>query len=332
MSPRKTNAAAMRREREQLLNARNAEPTPFPDGFVTWLSEEYRPTADLGVPWPALKPFVQESLFRSAIRGIESLRKTTTHITHFGAWAYMKGLSLQVGPTVRRVNTDEYCRVGMPDSSEKSRSDRRSRLRGIADHIHPEDAPQPGKAYHRPSIKPPYNHKTEMPAIRRAIKTQPTEELVRQLCLCVGLGAGAGIDSPDLKSLTANHVDDRGENGILVSVPGDRARAVWVLREYEWFVRRGLQGVAAGRLLLGQDPDRANVASRVYERAVLLGSVPKIEQSRLRTTWLATLMTRPVPLAVLCQAAGLKSTRTLFDLLPHIELTSDSNATAGSTR
>ena len=39
------------------------------------------------------------------------------------------------------------------------------------------------------------------------------------------------------------------------------------------------------------------------------------------------LLTRPVPLAVILTAAGLRSTRTLFDLLPHLDT---STATAGA--
>ena len=94
----------------------------------------------------------------------------------------------------------------------------------------------------------------------------------------------------------------------------------------EHLVRRGLQGLRDGQPLIGRIKTRRNVAAAVYADAVLLGSLPKLEQSRLRTTWLATLMTRPVPLAVILTAAGLKSTRTLFDLLPHL----DTGAAAGT--
>jgi hypothetical protein len=158
-----------------------------------------------------------------------------------------------------------------------------------------------------------------MQALVRAIQVQPTEEMVRRLCLCVGLGAGAGIDSPDLKLLDTTCAADHGEDGICIQVPGPHAREVWVLRDYEYLVRRGLHGLRAGQPLIGRVKTRRNVAGAIFADAVLLGSLPKLEQSRLRTTWLATLMIRPVPLAVILTAAGLKSTRTLFDLLPHLD-------------
>jgi hypothetical protein len=257
------------------------------------------------------------------VRGLESLRKHTTHLAYFGAWAHGQGLSLT--EAVTRTNVDEYCRRGMPGSTPKSTADRRSRLRAIADDLHPEQAPTPAVAIVRPALKPPYTEE-EMQAIRRVSGVQPTEEVCRQLSVCVGLGAGAGIDSPDLRLLYRRNVTDHGEAGILVVVPGDRAREVWVLREYEHIVRRGLSDLNDDQLLIGRVQDRRNVAGNVFNRATLLGDLPPLEQSRLRTTWIANLMTRPVPLAVILQAAGLKSTRTLFDLLPYLAVSDELTA------
>ena len=42
-----------------------------------------------------------------------------------------------------------------------------------------------------------------------------------------------------------------------------------------------------------------------------------IDTYRLRSTWLVALMCSPLPLACLLAAAGLRSARTLTDLLPH---------------
>jgi hypothetical protein len=187
---------------------------------------------------------------------------------------------------MNRRDVDEYARTGMPGSSDKSRSDRRSRLRVICDHLNPEQAPSQGVVIPREAIKPPYTA-TEVQALLRAIQVQPTEEMVRRLCLCVGRGAGAGIDSPDLKLLETTCITDHGADGICVQVSGTHAREVWVLRSYEHLVRRGLQGLHPGQPLVGRVKSRRNVAGAIHAHAVLLGSLPKLEQSRLRTTWLA---------------------------------------------
>jgi hypothetical protein len=319
MSPRKISAAEAKRQRAQLTAERTATPPPLPAEFTDWLRTSYRPQDKAARQlWPTtLLPLTEQTLLLSQIRGEEALRKHVTHLALYGAWRHRRGLTLDPRAAMNRRDVDEYTRTGMPGSSEKSRSDRRSRLRVLCDHLNPEQAPHAGVVIPREAIKPPY--KTgEMQALIRAIQVQPTEEMVRRLCLCVGTGAGAGIDSPDLKLLDTTCVTDHGEDGIRIQVPGVHAREVWLLRDYEHLVRRGLHGLADGQPLIGRVKTRRNVAAAVYADAVLLGSLPKLEQSRLRTTWLATLMSRPVPLAVILTAAGLKSTRTLFDLLPHL--------------
>jgi hypothetical protein len=319
MSSRKISAAEIKRLRAERAAEHEEPAAPLPESFLSWLRNDYRPLPALRALWPQpLLPFVEQTLALSRVRGEEALHKHVTFLAHYGSWRQERGLTLDPRPAMNRRDVDEYARTGMPDSTDKSRSNRRSRLRPLCDHLNPEQAPHRGVVIRYEAVKPPYS-RAEMTALTRAIQVQPTDRLVRQLCLCVGLGAGAGIDSPDLKLLDTTHVTDDGDDGIRVTVPGRRARTVWVLRDHEHLVRRGLAGLRPGQLLLGQVKTRHGVASRVYDEAVLLGSLPKLEQSRLRSTWLATLMTRPVPLAVILTAAGLKGTRTLFDLLPHIE-------------
>ena len=324
MSPQKISAAEIRRQRAQLKAVRSAEPEPLPEEFRAWLRGAYRPQLELRGLWPdPLLPFAEQTLALSTISGDESRRKFVTHLAHYGAWRHQRGLTLDPRTAMNRRDVDEYARTGMPNSPDKTRSNRRSRLRTICDQLNPEQAPHRDVVIRYEPVKPPYTV-VQMEALRRAVQVQPTDQIVRTVCLAFGLGAGAGIDSPELKLLDTTHVDDRGDDGICITIPGARARTVWVLRDYEQLVRRGLVGLRPGQLLLGRVKDRRNVAARVYEDAVLIGSLPKVEQSRLRSTWLATLMTRPVPLAVIMTAAGLKSTRTLFDLLPHIDTTTAS--------
>ena len=89
-------------------------------------------------------------------------------------------------------------------------------------------------------------------------------------------------------------------------------------------VREGLElhdqcGRGQRAALLGQDTTRDHVTSPVTERAVhadVTRSVD-IEASRLRNTWLVAAMCANVPLADLLRAAGLRSARTIGDLLPY---------------
>ena len=47
------------------------------------------------------------------------------------------------------------------------------------------------------------------------------------------------------------------------------------------------------------------------------GTVHRVTTARLRHTWLVAAMCAPVPMADLMQAAGIRSARTLTELLEH---------------
>lgn len=324
----KTSAAQAKRRRQQILESRTTTPVRLPAEFVHYVEEQYLPRPAIAKHWDRVRPLVLDSLRGTNVTGAKSLKQHVSHLAHFWAWALENDHPADCRTTLTRAVVDEYARLGMASSQEKSRSDRRSRLRSLADHHNPAQAPFKGVTIRRAAIRPPYTS-DEMATIRRVARVQPTYLIRRQMCLCVGLGAGAGIDSPELKLLRFDHVEDRGDDGITITVPGERARVVTVMREYEELLREGLGGLSGAKPLVGRLQTRHNVASDIYARATLLGDVPHLEQARLRSTWLATLMQRPVPLAVLLDAAGLRTARTLVELVPYLHDLAAADTTDG---
>lgn len=312
-SARRGSAAAARRLRTQLTA--DTRPAPL-SPELTGIVDGFLPRPPLAAQWPQLRPVVVEVLARSQIRGTDSFRKYLTHLGYFLAWAHGQGLPV-AADTVVRHHTEEYTRVGMSDSSAKSRADRRARLRWLADQVNPQQTPDKGITVPRPTIKPPYSE-PEMSQLVRVALTQPTAERSRKAALCIGLGAGAGLDSADLRGLRAAHIHDRGEDGVTIQVPGRTPRTVPVLARFEDLVRHGCNDMPRDALLLGRVEDRRNLAANALADVIVLGQCPRIEQSRLRSTWLATQLRAAVPLAALLQAAGLRSARTLPDLLPYL--------------
>lgn len=305
---RRRSAAAAARRRLRTLRTDSTVETPRD---IQAALRAYRPRAFTSDRLTAIQPVVAEVLSQSHVSGPESIRKHLTHLAMFYAWAEQQGLPL-VPATLTRGNLETYVSTGMADSSAKSRADRRSRLRAIADHLHPDEAPAEATIA-RPAVKPPYTQ-PEMAAIRQAALQLPDDLHRSRLLLCVGLGAGAGLGSADFRALRRRHLDDGGHHGLLVTVPGARPRAVPIRETYEDLVRAGLAGLYADDLLLGGGEDRKNLAARAVEDAQLLDDCPHIEQSRLRHTWLADLLAAAVPLRVILTAAGLRSARTLTDL------------------
>lgn len=330
---RKPSARQMRLAVAAANAERETRAASLPESMRTYIREDYIPLEAAVRPhWDQLKGAVEATLASSSVRGEDSMRKHVTHLTYFFHWA--RTVALPLAPTtLTRPNVGRYDSEVLVEAGGSTRQTRRSRLMAMADQIHPDEAPVKGPPLAHRSVAPPYSL-SEMAVIRRVAQVQPTRQLVRQLCLLVGLGAGAGIDSTDIKRLRESDVTDHGpDKGIEVHVTNLRRsrdntekrnrRTVWVLREYEDMVRIGLEGARRGHLLLGRDAERANVAASVFARAVLSKEVPELAQARLRSTWLATHLQRTTPLNVLLQAAGLTTARTLVDLLEHLPTSAD---------
>ena len=61
----------------------------------------------------------------------------------------------------------------------------------------------------------------------------------------------------------------------------------------------------------------------VIEKATILANAPRIGTSRLRTTWLADLLTADVPFTVVMAVSGLSSARTITEILNHLDTQAD---------
>ena len=311
---RRLSGAAVLRARAEANNVQNE---PLPEEYLTWLRENYRSKKLTDRQLDQLRPKIVEAISHVPGRGLRSLELRTGQIVAVLVWAEQQHGLTEVADIFTHQLIEDFCSTALQSASEKTRSDYRGRLRPIADSLHPATAPLPAPVLRRKEVLAPYTDE-ELRVIRRVILVQPTEEMVRQLCVCVGLGLGAGINSNELKQIRTSDVRIADDGAVQVDIPGTKARTVWVRREWEDIVARGVRGRAQDAYLLGEDPARRNVAARVFDRAHLYGDVPQLSQDRLRATWIVGHLTRATPFAVLCHAAGLTSTRALFDLLDFV--------------
>jgi integrase len=305
----------------------------MPEGHSAYL-DAYEPEKVSSEAWAATRATHREMMLLAGIRGEESFKKRSRELAHYLAGRYEEGQSILIGDALTYAAIDEDYSRRCGHLNDASRNDRRSRLRKIAEAVNPglEALPRAVPLGHQ-SVKPGYSPQEELTIMRLAIRQRrPTAR--RNLSAVVGLCGGAGLDSVDLRNLRVRDIDDRDDSGISIDVPGNRSRSVVVRRDYEHLVRAGTDGLRPGDLILGKSLTRRNLVGAVVERSELLGDVPHIEASRLRSTWLSWLMCRPVPLRVILDAAGLKSARTLIDLLPHLpalDLPRDSLRGEGAT-
>ena len=311
MGTRRPSKADIRRR----ISQHQQEP-PFPpiDDAVAAAIDAYAPRDLDEQTWQAVRPFVVDTARRYAPEGVESCRDRLTALASYASWARERGYELSRQSLLDVEHIEAFTEAA--DLGKWAAANYRSRLRGITAKLNPAGTGvATPKTLEHQAVKAPYSAR-EVAAIVRIASTQPSKTLGRQMRVCVGLGLGAGLDSVDIKPLRGRHLVDRGDDGIRVEVPGSRARAVWVRRDFETLVREGLEAITPGRLLLGKDAARRNVAASIFKNAAIHGNAPRFEQSRMRTTWLAMLLGDGVPLPVIMDAAGLRSARTLTDLLP----------------
>jgi len=302
--------AEMRRQRDALLAAR-ANPTPLPAELVA-RAENFVPTSLEPAEWNQVRPLFLAVISRSSTRGADAFAKQCSALAGFLAWCAGESIGASISSMMTHEVIDHYV------AATGRSSTCRGRLRSLARDANPAGVPAAPIAYPHTAVKAPYTA-VEMAAIERVALTQPTPTQRRGMCAVVGLARGAGLDSPDFRHLACPNIADVGADGIWVDVPGPRPRLVPVRRHWEDMVRIGLEGRTKNQLVIGTSTTRRNIAAKVIEKATILGACPRIEASRLRTTWLADLLSSDVPLAVVMAVSGLTSARTLTEILAHLD-------------
>lgn len=313
---KKTSRRAFKRAvAERNLQAQRATP-PLPESLAEML-DGYEPGGVDTSTWSIVRPVMVTTMRCAQIRGEASFRKHLGVVAKYLVWRVSEAMPLAFPDCFNQVDIDRYYLHGL-DGSDRTRNDYRSRLTNIARRVNPSpDATLMVTPLGHRSVRPGYSA-GEMIDIRRVVQRQSSLVLRRQLCAAVGLCAGAGLSSTDLRWLRRCHITDHGSDGIEITITGAHPRVVWVRIDFEDLVRIGIDGLSPDDLVIGTSVSRRNVVGNLVARAEL-GSVDHLDASRLRSTWLTWLLTQPVPLATIMAASGLQSARTLTELLDHLD-------------
>lgn len=307
-----------RREIQRQIAAANIDTSP--DELAKELGDmldTYQPTGTTQAEWDNVRDVFVDTMRAAQIRGAESFKKHLGVVARFLLWRANEHQPVVFPDVFNQVDVDRYYMHGI-NGSDKTRNDYRSRLTNICKRVNPSpDAVLLAPPMTHRSVRPGFTD-AEMRQIRLSVTRERSRLVRRQLCAVVGLCAGAGLSTTDLRALTVDRIVDHGVDGIEIRIPGPAARTVWVREEYEDLVRTGINDMAGSQLVIGSSENRKNVAGNLVARAGL-HDCPHFDASRLRSTWLTWMMTRPVPLQVILYASGLKSARTLTELLDHLD-------------
>jgi integrase len=208
--------------------------------------------------------------------------------------------------------------------SDVSRETLRTNLRFIArravPHLYPQDLPLP-----RGRAKRPYTA-AEIAGFLALADAQPARARRMRAAALVCLGAGAGLIRSDLRRVRGTSVACRS-GGVLVDVAGPRARAVPVLDRYQDRLLDAARFAGNAPICGGDGDGRRNLTNPLV-RALDGGSgLPRLDTSRLRSTWLADCG-RQLGLATFMHAAGISCSQRLGDLVAGLEPGGEGDAVA----
>jgi len=214
--------------------------------------------------------------------------------------------------------------VGAPGLSPVARRSARTNLRFLARRVvpavAPADAPLP-----RERAKAPYS-RAEIDGYLALAGAQPTAARRMRAAGLVSLGAGAGLTGADLRAVRGSDVISRS-GGIVVQVRGRRPRVVPVLARYHKLLLASAAFAGTGLVTGGTDPARKNVTTPLIRSLSGGTGLPRLQVSRLRSTWL-TDCAQGLGLATFLHAAGITCSQRLGDLLATLQPGTEAEAVA----
>jgi hypothetical protein len=218
---------------------------------------------------------------------------------------------------------EEYVAGPLATAPDGTQTTVRSILRRALRRLAPDLAP---RVITLPPMQPPYTP-YECASWVRLARNQPTATFRRGMSAIIALGLGAGLAPGEQRAITPDSIFESalpdGVTGLFVRVGGARSRTVVVRAQYEELLREALAlhrkaGRRSSDPLYGLSKTRRNVTGRVTQRAkTALGTGVDLDPARLRSTWLVACMSADIPLGALLRASGLRSARTLVDLVKY---------------
>jgi len=311
---RKINAAANRRLRDEILAERESH--QIPSEHETHL-QQWRPKDLDETRWVEICPIVQKALRCSTVKSLCTFKKLCRNVTDFVDWANSHGHGATIVVLFLPTVIDDYVRLGMQRFTSGSRATNESALRGLARNVNPDSnaARQTTPVGYTP-VKPPYDE-IEAATIARIAETHPPGRTGRRFAACVGLGFGAGADPKDLRVLRRRSINLDASTPT-VTLAGLQERTVEIRADYLDLVKIGIEGLGPGGLVVATNTEAKDVVASVMSRVKVLGACPELSQGRLRATWQAWLVEQPMRLADTMELCGLRSCRTLVDLVHHL--------------
>jgi hypothetical protein len=284
------------------------------DGAITSVVAAYSPAHVSRLAWASSAEAVRAAALATT-DSVPAALKVLAVLAGFAAWIDQEGYSVSVDCLGDPTLIERYVSSLADQVPDSTRATRRAVLRRVARRLDPNPPSAPESiAYRR--VKPPYAV-WEIARYLSAAEAQPTAARRWSARAVLALGLGCGLDRVDLAWVRGTDVS-AGRAGVKVSVAGGpRPRQIVALNDYADLLRECAQTAGKRLLIGGARLGRHNVSTPALDRLADDRTIPRLVPARLRSTWLVHHLNLATPLPVLLPAAGLKSSRSLDDLLEY---------------
>ncbi|MGW6310003.1 hypothetical protein ACWFRQ_03690 [Streptomyces niveus] len=278
----------------------------------------YAPKRLTAATWTLIAPFVRACVTDSKPLSPWAAVDRMTSVTRFCAWALEEFLPLEREVLFTPDTVERYVLTGMTSLLESSRRTYRSQLTAVGRAITRRAPwPPPKTPLARNRLATPYTP-GQVAGYLQAAGQQSTPRRTRIAFGLLAGGLGAGLMPGEHLTLTGRAVTLTENGTTVLTTGGAKARTIPVLAAYAPLMRT-LAARHPDEPLIGPSNDvTKNRLNNLLSHIEVPSPLPPLTASSLRTTWLITLLTGGVPLPELLAAAGLASTGTLVDLLPHL--------------
>lgn len=268
--------------------------------------------------WAEIGDFVRAVVAETVAGTAYTPRELFAAATPLTMWAWQSaGFPLERDVIFSIPSIERFVAVGLPQYRSKSgRNTIRSRLLRISEQVgEASTVPVALRPLGRSSPSAPY---PEADIVRlmgwAAFQSTPARRSNAETLLALGLGGG--LAGREIINLTVGGIRADGD-GVIVTVDGERARSVPVLREWERPLvdLRQSSGDAAWAFRQEREATNRNLISDFVSRST--GTVP-LQARRMHATWIVQHLEAGTPVVLLLRAAGLSSPEALDRFLPFV--------------
>ncbi len=274
--------------------------------------------------WGRVRSVTRDFVAAAQPVSIASAKQLMWIVSSYAVWAqtHTGASTLTIAVLADLDASHRYTTTGIAGVRKSTIETRRSTLDNAIRIIR--DGPRPKAGYRTGSA--PYTRNEETRLILLACH-QPTVLRRTRLGAVVALGAGAGLNSAEIRGVAPHHISEQQTDGIFYLqvevVAGARPRTVPLRNSHRSLLSDVLRwhrdnGLNDSDLLTGTATNRNVVSMIVGQCNTADGKPVDVNAFRLRATWLLAVANTHIPLTALMAAAGLKSARPIADLIPYL--------------